>query len=75
MNENAHLRRKLTERDLGVSDLSEFKTLVVSRLAAQHAEILRLREALAAAGVVRALPVSTNQPASARSSTSISTGR
>jgi hypothetical protein len=50
--ENAHLRRKLTERDLEVSDLSEFKTLAVSRLAAQHAEILRLREALATAGVV-----------------------
>lgn len=72
--ENAHLRQKLIERDLQVSDLTQFKTLAVSRLAAQHVEILRLRESLPASGVVRAVPLPSDQAASACPSTSIATG-
>lgn len=43
------------QRRLQVGDLTRFKTLALSRLAAQHAEIQRLRESLATPGVLRAL--------------------
>jgi hypothetical protein len=73
--ENARLRRRLAERDVDVSELNEFTTTAVSRLAAQHLEILRLREASATARRGRALPGATAHPASASSSTSTSIGR
>ncbi|MET7716299.1 hypothetical protein [Streptomyces sp. NPDC005407] len=43
-------------RDETIADLTTFKELAVSRLAAQHDEILRLREQAAALGNVRRLP-------------------
>lgn len=54
--ENTALRRRLADREREVTDLTGFKTTAISRLAAQHAEITRLRAALAAHGNVRALP-------------------
>jgi hypothetical protein len=54
---NDELRQKLAGRDTALRDLEQFKTLAVSRLAAQHDEIsrLRLQAAPAAAGNVRSL--------------------
>jgi hypothetical protein len=54
---NDELRQKLANRDAAIRDLEQFKTLAVSRLAAQHDEISRLRRqaAPAAAGNVRSL--------------------
>jgi hypothetical protein len=51
------LRQKLTERDAAIRDLEQFKELALSRLAAQHDEITRLRRQAAAAmaGNVRSL--------------------
>ncbi len=54
--ENTALRRRLADRDRDITELTAFKTTAISRLAAQHAEITRLRAALAAHGNVRALP-------------------
>ncbi|MFJ4689377.1 hypothetical protein [Streptomyces sp. NPDC088789] len=44
------------QRDETVAELTAFKELAVSRLAAQHDEIVRLREQAAALGNVRRLP-------------------
>jgi hypothetical protein len=54
--ENTALRRRLADRERDVTELTTLKTTAISRLAAQHAEITRLRAALAARGNVRALP-------------------
>ncbi|MFD7861340.1 hypothetical protein [Streptomyces sp. NPDC059783] len=54
--EVALLAKRVKDRDQKVTELTEFKTLAVSRLAAQHAEIEELRAALAAGGTVRSLP-------------------
>jgi hypothetical protein len=42
---NTALRRRIAERDTAVAELTAFKTLAISRLAAQHQEIERLRTA------------------------------
>lgn len=42
--ENAALKKRIAARDSEVGELTAFKTLAVSRLAAQHEEILRLRK-------------------------------
>jgi len=53
---NDELRHKLADRDAALGDLEQFKTLAISRLAAQHDEISRLRrQAAAPAGNVRNL--------------------
>ncbi|MET9565760.1 hypothetical protein [Streptomyces tauricus] len=52
----AELKERLAQRDETVADLTTFKELAVSRLAAQHDEIARLREQAAALGNVRGLP-------------------
>ncbi|MET9835125.1 hypothetical protein ABZ078_38950 [Streptomyces sp. NPDC006385] len=59
--------RRLNElRDAGeivdprISQLTEFRTLAISRLAAQHDEIERLRRQVTDDGVVRRLPEATN---------------
>ncbi|MGA5442365.1 hypothetical protein ACPCKW_23000 [Streptomyces griseoincarnatus] len=52
----AELKERVTKRDEALAELTAFKTLAVSQIAAQHAEIERLREALAAPSNVRALP-------------------
>ena len=55
---NDELRQKLADRDAAIRDLEQFRTRALSRLAAQHDEISRLRRqaTLAAAGNVRSLP-------------------
>ena len=45
--ENAELRQRILQKDTGLSDLQQFKTLATSRLPAQHDEIHRLRTAAA----------------------------
>ena len=52
----AELKDRVTKRDEALAELTAFKTLAVSRIAAQHAEIERLREQAAALGNVRHLP-------------------
>ncbi|MFK8846227.1 hypothetical protein [Streptomyces sp. Ac-502] len=52
----AELKERLTERDADLAGLTAFKTLAISRLAAQHEEIERLREQVAAGGNVSRLP-------------------
>ncbi|WP_045877007.1 hypothetical protein [Pseudofrankia sp. DC12] len=55
--DNADLHRRLAERDSQLAEHEAFRTLAISRLAAQHDEIHRLRTAAAApAGTLRALP-------------------
>ncbi|MGA5442209.1 hypothetical protein ACPCKW_22190 [Streptomyces griseoincarnatus] len=53
---NAELKERLTKRDAKIAELTEFQTLAISRLAAQHEEIERLRTQLALGGNVRSLP-------------------
>jgi len=54
---NDEFRQKLTERDDAIRDLEQFRELALSRLAAQHDEITRLRRQAvpARAGNVRSL--------------------
>ena len=63
----AELRHKLADRDAAIRDLEQFRELAISRLAAQHDEITRLRRhaATAMAGNVRSLtPRLTSQETS-----------
>ena len=55
--QNGEFRQKLTERDDAIRDLEQFRELALSRLAAQHDEITRLRRQAvpARAGNVRSL--------------------
>ncbi|MFJ3725368.1 hypothetical protein ACIPYQ_22730 [Streptomyces sp. NPDC090045] len=53
--ENASLRERLAARNETINELTEFRTRAVSQLAAQHAEIERLRRALNGAQNVRVL--------------------
>lgn len=68
--DNDELRQKLTSRDTALRDLEKFKALAVSRLAAQHDEITRLRRQATAAkaGNVRTLTPRTD-PSSRPAST------
>jgi hypothetical protein len=59
--ENTALRQRLTERDETIAELAAFRTEVLSRLAAQHDEITRLRTAGPAAANVRRLPTRSTQ--------------
>jgi hypothetical protein len=54
---NDELRQQLADRDAALRDLEQFKALAISRLAAQHEEISRLRRQAitATAGNVRSL--------------------
>jgi hypothetical protein len=54
---NDALRQKLADRDAAIRDLEQFRALAISRLAAQHDEISRLRRQAipATAGNVRSL--------------------
>ena len=53
--DNSPLRERLVDREKQIAELTEFKTLAVSRLHAQHAEITRLRTALAQRHNIRPL--------------------
>ncbi|MEU7551507.1 hypothetical protein AB0B01_03940 [Streptomyces sp. NPDC044571] len=55
--DNNGLRERLAQRDATIAELTEFKTLAVSRLAAQHDEIQRLRRALQQPENITTLPV------------------
>jgi len=50
------LRERIAERDVRIAALTELRTTAISRLAAQHDEILRLRQQLARYGNLRVLP-------------------
>jgi hypothetical protein len=60
----AELKERLARRDAEITELTAFKTLAVSRLAAQHLEIERLREQATGAGNVRRLPAARSSTAS-----------
>ncbi len=50
------LRQRLAGRDAAIAELTEFKTLALSRLAAQHDELQRLQSQAARPGNLRILP-------------------
>ncbi|MCX5370140.1 MULTISPECIES: hypothetical protein [unclassified Streptomyces] len=52
---NSDLRERMAKREARIVELVEFQTMALSRIAAQHDEIRRLRSALANAGNVRPL--------------------
>lgn len=54
--EIAVLNQRLGQRDLTIIELGDFKTMAVSRLAAQHDEITNLRAIVADTGNIRGLP-------------------
>ena len=56
---NDELRRKLADRDAVIRDLEQFRTLALSRIAAQHDEISRLRREARQAARIRRLPSAT----------------
>jgi hypothetical protein len=53
--ELAKLKKRVEKRDADLAELKEFKVRAVSQLAAQHAEILQLRDRAAAVGNVTVL--------------------
>lgn len=55
-NENERLRQRLSTHEQTIAELSDLKTLALSRIAAQHDEITRLRASATANGNVRRLP-------------------
>jgi hypothetical protein len=59
--DNAALRERLADRDTTIAELTAFRTMAVSQLAAQHEENLRLRQQITDHGNVRVLhPSPTN---------------
>jgi DNA repair exonuclease SbcCD ATPase subunit len=58
--QNAELKSRIVTRDEQIAQLTEFRNLAISRLAAQHDEIERLRRQVTDNGVVRRLPEATN---------------
>jgi hypothetical protein len=54
--EIAQLRHRLADRDAAITELTEFKTLALSRLAAQHDELRQLRADAARRSNIRPLP-------------------
>ncbi|WP_327127903.1 hypothetical protein [Streptomyces sp. NBC_01727] len=62
--QNAELEERIVTRDQQLAPLTEFRTLLISRLAAQRDEIERLRRLVAHIGIVRQLPgAATNRVA------------
>jgi hypothetical protein len=57
--ENTRLKERLNDRDTTVQELTVFKALAISRLAAQHQEIEQLRSRQPPPAAVRQLPRST----------------
>ena len=55
-NEIAALKQRLTGLESTISELHDFRSNALARLAAQHNEITRLRDALATAGEISRLP-------------------
>ncbi|MCX4406149.1 MULTISPECIES: hypothetical protein [unclassified Streptomyces] len=50
------LKKRVAARDEQLAELTEFKTLAISRLAAQHDEIERLRTQIAEGSSLRVMP-------------------
>ncbi|MEU6180431.1 hypothetical protein [Streptomyces coeruleorubidus] len=50
------LRERLARSEQSIDELTDFRTQALARLAAQHEEILRLREAAAGTNRVSRLP-------------------
>jgi len=61
--EVAALKKRIHARDQQIENLTEFKTLGISRLASQHDEIERLRRQIAEGGTVRQLPTGASRRA------------
>lgn len=59
MTEVATLRQRLARRDETISELTDFRTEALARLAAQHDEITRLRRHADGAANLRRLPART----------------
>jgi hypothetical protein len=60
--EVSELRQRLAGRDAAITELTEFKTLALSRLAAQHDELQRLQAQAARPGNLRILPAPSPAP-------------
>ncbi|PXX60398.1 hypothetical protein DFR70_110240 [Nocardia tenerifensis] len=58
--ENTRLRVRIAEKDSAIEELTTFKTLSISRLAAQHDEITRLRITAASQTNLGSRPASAN---------------
>ncbi|MDX2531559.1 hypothetical protein [Streptomyces scabiei] len=56
------LKKRITARDEQLAELSEFRVLAVSRLAAQHDEIERLRTQVAKRSSLRTVPTAPDHP-------------
>ncbi|MFF1697335.1 hypothetical protein ACFVXC_27595 [Streptomyces sp. NPDC058257] len=54
--QNTEFKERIIARDEKIAQLTEFRTLAISRLAAQHDEIERLRRQVAEGRTVRLLP-------------------
>ncbi|MER5600415.1 hypothetical protein [Streptomyces sp. NPDC002265] len=54
--ENAKLRERLAKSEQMIDELADFRTRALARLAPQHEEIVRLRDAAAEASRVNRLP-------------------
>ncbi|MGW1055558.1 hypothetical protein ACWDBD_44670 [Streptomyces sp. NPDC001118] len=54
--ENAKLRERLATSEQTIDELTDFRTQALARLAAQHEEIVRLRQTTTAASHVTRLP-------------------
>jgi DNA repair exonuclease SbcCD ATPase subunit len=54
--ENAKLKARLTQSEQTIDELTDFRSQALARLAAQHEEIVRLRDAVAGASRVSRLP-------------------
>ncbi|MFG2858324.1 hypothetical protein ACGFZ9_48585 [Streptomyces mirabilis] len=54
--ENAKLRERLAQSEQTIDELTDFRSQALSRLAAQHEEIVHLRDTAAAANRVTRLP-------------------
>ncbi|MET9544237.1 hypothetical protein ABZY36_02850 [Streptomyces sp. NPDC006627] len=57
------LKKRLADREASLAELTDFKQLAISRLAAQHAEIERLRQQIADGATVRALHAAADRTA------------
>ncbi|MER5368591.1 hypothetical protein [Streptomyces sp. NPDC002722] len=60
--QNAELNKRVGTRDKQVTELTEFRTLAISRLSAQHDEILRLRELVNSKASMRTLSLPAKAP-------------
>jgi DNA repair exonuclease SbcCD ATPase subunit len=59
--QNAEFKQRIVARDEKIAQLTEFQTLAISRLAAQHDEIESLRREVADGSTVRLLPGATDR--------------